>query len=531
MCRGKNHGDRRCPHDTSEARKRRRRAAQGRELYQVPVAVDPEKQTVINPEKSTRSFRELQKESLLINALLHSPVHKDPAVQAEIDAKNELLVTRLGNALGEEADKRAGVDLEAFDEDWNNMSESFVEAASEMGKASRTMAIFDDALYKAKRGDNLKGTNIKADAAEIERLEKLVLEAKENHQKARQNWDHESSIDNARRRKIVNDAVSKMTGAYKSVIADIRPVGGEIEKHELSSEDAIQNMQETVGKDYPSSWIQASRDKGPIAIVSSHERANYSGYKSFGNATSKDLTGTLVYTTAYVPQSRVEHLIGKLSEGNPDSAQAPGAVLEISGDPKQYRWINFPTRVAMDPSKDKLDETGKPVGEGWKYGYVIENNPNELVLSEQKTWYRNHEKITPTMRAITVSPATHPDSKLHSYHEAVHSYEASVGDGAMMGRLQEAFLKRRTTFNGTRNRLVDIMAGQGTGGMEFVREGGFMDRYIGREYPENTVHREVISVGSEAMFIGKYGAFMGLDKRHNPDTDHRAFVLGMFASA
>lgn len=73
---------------------------------------------------------------------------------------------------------------------------------------------------------------------------------------------------------------------------------------------------------------------------------------------------------------------------------------------------------------------------------------------------------------------------------------------------------------------------------------GFVVPYVGRVYdePEPTIFSmfgpppepvgdayEVLSVGMEAAFGGRYGGLQG-HGRWKPDEDHRAFVLGVLAT-
>ena len=522
MCRGKDSGNRRCPHDTAEARKRRRRAAQARKLYDLPVELDSKKHNALIAGQTFRPFKELKKEAQLLTALLHTPVHPDPVIQAEIDAKNEILVTRLGQQLGLEAERRSGVDIKQFNEKYQNFPPEFYSSVIAFGQANRAeqqaKADLDTAL-----ADNTVAP------AEIDRLQKDYAEKNEAYVQATAAWNEQENIDRERRDKLTAEATGKITAAYKSVIADIRPVGGTIDSHELSSADAVATMQETVGKDYPSTWIQASKDKGPVAIISDTERPHYNSYKTFPGADGLETSPT--FTNAYLHQSRVAEFVEKLSEGDPDSVLVPGERIDIEGQDEDYRFIQFPNRIRFDPTRYRSDDEGKPEGPGWKYGYVLEDNTPEPELTKEKVWYRTTAVRTPVMRGISITPASNPDSASHAYHEAVHSFEDSVGDGHMMSRLQKAFLNRRTSIDGKPSKLRNIIPTTNLPEMEFVREGGFMHIYIGREYHNTTVHKEVLSVGAEALFAGKMGSFMRLDGSYREDLDHRSFTLGMFASA
>lgn len=532
MCRGKDHGNRRCPHDTSEARKRRRRAAQGRELYKQDITTDPKKYNAVIADTEPRSIKELRKEAQLIGALLHAPAHKDPAVQAEIDTKNELLVTRLGHSLGMEAERRAGFDRAVFAEEMDTMPEAYMKAASAVGAARRKREQAKADLDAAINAEDTESVEEKD--GEIQRLQEFYDVAIQEHTDLQKPFIVEGDLDIERREKLQKEALAKILPAYKSVIADIRPVGGIIDNHELSSDDAVETMQRTVGKHYPSAWIEASKAKAPVAIVSDDNvRSFYNANRKFPGVKVPGMETTPEYfVQSIIDESESEEAYNKLSEGNPGSVQMNGKPLDLEGSFQPYRHISFPVRRRFNPRLDTMGENGEPVGNGWKHGYVLDPTKDNFALSENKAWYRDETDMVPAMRSITIPAATTPEADGHAYHEAVHSFEDSVGDGRMMGRMQEAFLKRRSTVDGVQSPLKNIAATNNLIEMEFSRtKAGLIHSYMGREYPDQVVHREVLATGAETLFEGRYGAFMSLRRLYREDLDHRAFTMGMFATA
>lgn len=529
MCRDKSNGNRRCPHDSSEARKRRRRAAKGRELYNQPILVDPDTQKLIASDTTPKDIKELRKEAQLISALLHSPVDKDPKVQEEIDAKNELLVTRLGQQLSLEAERRAKYNRKKFNRDYEKIPPSFTAATEVMRKAREEEQEARKDYIEATGGTWRPGNDPQVDPETLAELERIAKEKKEAVTTAEAAWTIEDTMDNLRRKKLQDRIIKKLNDSYKSVIADIRPVGGEIASHDLSHDEAVKALRETVGKDYPSAWIQASASRGDIAIRAEEGRPHHNEEKRFEGAEASGLPKEVNYYQDFIPVEKVDSLCKKLSEDG-DIVAPAGGVVKLNGSNEEYRAIRFPHRVAFDAEKDTMNKNGKPSGEGWRHGYVIED-ASTSTLSEEKKWYRTETTEYGTMPAIVITPASDPAQKVHAYHEAVHRFEASVGDGNLLGRMQESFLKRRTTVNGTREPMTVMNMASNLHDAELTRKDGFMIEYIGRDYPTKTNHREVLAVGAEAAFGGKYGAFLGLDKYHREDRDHRAFVLGAFATA
>ena len=103
-------------------------------------------------------------------------------------------------------------------------------------------------------------------------------------------------------------------------------------------------------------------------------------------------------------------------------------------------------------------------------------------------------------------------------HELTHRMEDS--HGSFFVGVEEAFLLRRTTVNGVREK--PIVQGNIT-----VHEDSFARAYMGRLYRGNAW--EILSVSSGAVFGGNNGGFMGLDNS-SPDEDARRFTLGAWAT-
>lgn len=529
MCRGKNNGDRRCPHDSSEARKRRRRAVKGRELYNQPIILDPDTQKLLPEDKALKDIKELRKEAQLISALLHAPVNKDPKIQAEIDAKNELLVTRLGNQLAMEAERRAKFNKKRFDAEYEKMSSSFTAATEVMRKAREEEKEARMDYIEATGGTWKPGNDPQVDPETLAELKRLAEEKKQALTEAEAQWNVEDKLDNERRDKLKEKAIKKFTDAYKAVLAEIRPVGGNIPDNDRTDAEALKMLRDTVGKDYPSAWIQASSERGAVAILAQEGRAHHNEQERFEGEKAIGLPKEVTHYQTFLPVKDAEALCRKLSEDG-DPVTISGGIVNLRGSKEDMQAVRFPERFPFDPTKDAMGKNGKPVGAGWKYGYTIEDL-EASTLSKEKQWYRHETNEYGVMPAIVIAPSSDPASRIHAYHEAVHRFESSVGDGKLMGRMQEAFLKRRTTVNGVRKEMTIMNMASSLHDAELTRDGGFMIEYIGRDYPTKNDHREVLAVGSEAAFGGKYGAFLGLDKYHREDRDHRAFVLGAFATA
>lgn len=525
MCRDKKHGNRRCPHDTSEARKRRRRAAQGRELYKENIPIDPDDRKIYLGAMETRSIKELKKEAQLIGALLHAPVNKDPKIQAEIDAKNELLVTRLGIQLANEAEHRAGFDFKSFNDEYESLPSEYQKVAKEI-RPLRDKNF--DALMACLKAEGEMGEpdpDFVVNEEEVARLRAIHAKTNEEFQKVNVVFQEQLAFNKERKENLAAETSSKLSQAYRSVIADIRPLGGEFSEHHLSSDDAMKTFAETAGKDYPSSWIEASNNAGPMIMISQDGRPSYNAIHRIDGEDAKGLEPHIEYVDMVGKEKDMRKAAALLSEDG-DKIEIDGDPFELKGnDAGSVLCIRFPHRVAVNPDTDPVDEMGKPIGEGWRYGHIVND---KFEVDKKKTWYRSGFTGGGKIPALIITESSNPKARSYAYHEAIHRFEHTLGDGAMT-RVETAFLNRRSNINGKRAELTLLAPASNLIEAELVAEGGFANQYIGKVYI-NQKAKEVMSVGSESLFGGTYGGLLGLDQQYRPDKDHRAFVLGMFAS-
>ena len=106
--------------------------------------------------------------------------------------------------------------------------------------------------------------------------------------------------------------------------------------------------------------------------------------------------------------------------------------------------------------------------------------------------------------------------------------------------LEHAFLERRWREAGVEGQAPKRLYPGTRGNREVARDAGFASPYVGKIYSDSGSGRrhdiegryatEVMSMGMEAIFGGKHGSLLGAD-RAPADPDHRAFVLGVLATA
>lgn len=469
MCRHKHEGRERCPSDTSEARRLRRKNQKALESHSPVPSIEPDIPSAAEllEFSSLRTIEDMKLESAKISELLKAPQDPDADAQREIDAIIERRVTHLGNALAEEAEKRARFSQSQFERSYNRPSWE---------------TLSNQIIYE----------------------------------------DH--TIETKRQIKMREEACARLAEGYRSVIADIRPVGGELNLDHTSDPGAVEVIQNSVGKYFPSAWIQSSAEGRPLIVstIDADQRAQYSGYERFPDR--EDGERNLTEKSFAIEAESLGELSAILSDGT-DKFEHTGEP-EVLEDGTLSYTITVPKRYPFNPEVDSADIMGTPNGDGWKHGYILNDDGS---FSEEKHWYRHEYEKGSTLATLSLYNASDDPTNFAAYHEFTHRSEEVVRNGTM-GRMQESFLKRRTTSaSGERESLIQAYPSGDGEESELVRRDNFMISYIGKEY-DGTVHREVMAVASEALFSGKYGAFLGLNKDYKEDKDHRAFALGIFAT-
>jgi hypothetical protein len=530
MCQDKEHGGQRCDTDTSEARRKRRKASKSRSSHVVHIPIIAGK---VQPFEKPLSMEEIKAEVKEISSLLHAPCDPDPVKRDAIDAELEKRVTRLGLEIGNEVDRRANFNKVEAETEYESseldlLREKLTAVREDMKTSMEAIAAHRKVMtdFTAGSDDDKELQRLKGKAESI-REEMKELSRKVNQQNLTQEFD---------KVKKPTPTELRLSQVAREVLAEIRSVGGNIPGNPLSHPDAVTKMRETVGRDFPSAWIQASEADGELVIHASSERPGYNHETKYPSQKPEDQIR--VNRMFFLEEERVQKIHALLTEdGDNESVEIPGHIIDNQGTPCLV--LMYDKRIPFDASTDSLGKDGTPVGGGWKHGRIIEkDSAGKIDASEEKHWYRiemQQGKMVPTISIPPISEGSRSNSV--SYHEFCHRAEMLVGEkdsrgAALIERQEEAFLRRRTTrADGVREPLMQI----GTPSddifkSEIGRPSDFMISYVGKEY-FSSFSREVLSVGSEALFGNKFGSFHGLGGKGKEDLDHRGFTLGIFASA
>ncbi|WP_018771465.1 hypothetical protein [Arthrobacter sp. 162MFSha1.1] len=329
--------------------------------------------------------------------------------------------------------------------------------------------------------------------------------------------------------------LGRLAGGYRAAVAEVRSVGGRMDFSRIAGEEPARELFEDAVQVYPSDWLAKSNDFGdaPAVFTTSGQQASYSPSERVEDKSRPLADDVYQFTPSESSRRSNKQISYEPLDGNPVG----------EGDPEEgkawYREVYWEVHDGMR-GRPSSDPAVKPDGEGWE------------MYEPGSVWRRPIGAMYETMQLPTLTVMDHtltgvagkPQGYATAVHELAHRFEHTMVD---ILRLENAFVTRRTTLaNGERepletwNPVVPHVQ---------VRKDRFVDTYIGREYDRTDDERrfsaegmvlgnaehfgtgyEVLSMGTEALFGGSYGGFIGAGK-WSADEDHRNFVLGVMAAA
>lgn len=534
MCRAIGDGGRRCPcsygPDRSAYRKRlaAAKAANGAITDSGDVVSD-ERKPAWRPEQLAALADQVS--HALETAYVSDPeAHREAvweAQQALIKKYGsvEEASTHIGEAVRQEAEKRAGVDLDA-------VTARF--AAEEEAIKARHEAVVEKLLERAKALSNERaqlkqnrppGSEVQKEwAAQWEATSEGFLAVQEENAAA-------SAAARAERAALQEEATKVHTAlaeAYRETLAELRPMGGvEMEFHARTTKGAQTAFNEAT-KVFPTDWLNASNAiSAPVAKVQK-SRAHYA--RGVTHETKKRVLST--GRRSYVRTDDIESELKSRSYYSSQYRVVPAEeAAEEFGDVEDGAYVIEPVFHEVRRISS-YDPDTPPKGRGWsKYtdddGAQYWTRPKtrmRTVAAESAPEIKTSKKV-PNVEGASETYGT-------AVHELSHRMEHAV---PQIARLEGQFLYRRAAGE----ELRTIYRGTSEKGYE----DNFPLHYAGKVYPGGVMtggeddggdHYELVSCGSEALFAGNHGGFIGASQRgqsYSRDDEYRSFVLGVFATA
>jgi hypothetical protein len=581
MCRDNSHGGRRCPNDTSEARRLRRHNSEAMrkfaeqvqpQLTANPIAVIEEVPTLdISHVKAKidelNGLREQLRELIeappapaflvVVNGEKVSFPNKTEGMKALLAAQEQKVIL-IGNDISELASMRSGISaeaihdyvktrgaelkdlIEATEKDpvllkaLDDANEEYTQLASQMRAKYGYDGKYSDRDVTAMLNHN-KNTEDEAYGVDADALSA----AYQTYQAAQSNlWRVKAPyLDEARTllsttgrgNPVITEMLGKQVAAYKEVLGEIREFGGELVVADNSDKARVKILQSIMDV-YPTDWIESSNNRAPVRVKNSAGRAHYSDRRPQDKYTVKQKVSYIVKPVDWEPDPKNPTDFGfrRASEIAEEEEFSGISMRRYSSNSSQGTvWVG--PRWEQFSAYRHNSRNGVPIGRGWVKQEIHEDGGNVREIWFKPVMERKLESTT-IQAELTVSDGgslLFPEGKGHStaIHEFAHRIEAS--HGAFIPQMEEEFLKRRTTDaeTQTRQKLTTLYKGK----KEYARTDNFVNPYMGKEYP-NPTHREVLSTGMEAVFGGNYGGLVGAGDT-NPDHDMKHFILGLLASA
>jgi hypothetical protein len=608
MCRDNDHGGRRCPHDTSEARRIRRHKAQARAKYAdvtaTPAtgAVSPVEAAVATPE-STHSIdkvKSLKEEVAKLNAdyadIVANPYGDWAQPGYELDGKtytkahealiaiDEALERRIieaGDQVVNLSVERSGVSETAVQELVRSELEEIVELKA---KAENYKFTPEEEAEIARRRDKLESHKAEVEAFQnahyddyphggidsfygrllnYTRYNKDDVQAKALYLEYSKLQDKQTSLTLALK-EVENKAEMELTAlkdrgrallrsggvahpevgkllkssaeSYRAVLGEVREFGSRPHAFDKKSKkDKVAVLQRALDM-YPSEWIEKSAAGSNLLVKYTGRRAHYSHLHPQKTKKADPLVQLVPKPIDWQPDPYNSQENGmfkvELDEDNEYSYTAPSGYKTIYssyGAKGQSIWVS-PRYNTFHAYKGEEPETSP--GKGYeKFYYKTKNSLGEETI--QHGWRRPLTKMrvieVETKAELTIDTAREgfndvSDGYSTALHEMAHRMEYT--GGRVITRMEENFLKRRSTHDGQREPLKRIYP---TGKAEYAYYDSFVNAYMGKIY-ERSTSKEILSMGMESLFAGTNGGLMG-GSGAKSDPEMKRFILGLLATA
>ena len=495
MCRGGKDtcAARRCPSDTSAARTARRHNAKLRAANQSGVKpVEPAKLIPLPVEPEPRTAKERASEQLaLIGENLEMSKYRTDSQQALDQA-----VIELGAIVEEVAETHGAPNAEEWEAEIAN-SVRLRTASAEM--AEKVRATYSDPAFTA------------AARAEL------------NQEVSRLGQEYQQQLDQ------LTVLVEQRSKAYRAALEDLGvefAPQGTLNLDSGTSKDAYRVFDEA-STFYPKAWVEASnqfaeKNDTPLLARVSSRRAHYMA------RASKQQMETIP------PRVRLQEMPGGWQ---PDPEDRYGHCYEPTDEPNVWKFTDHEFKA----------QEAKPRGPGWRQVPVRQKRrfydadgalrtEESVVLEWTRPRSRRRKRHAGTVSELTAGKS----ERSTAVHELAHRMEHVTGH---VDRIESAFFARRT--EGLEREQI---AGHPRG--EVGYKDSFPHHYVGRDYQWERRNRdyglgmgpqhqsyELLSMGMEMVFFGKYGAGVGSNRpveetyEPEPDTDYRRFILGTLASS
>lgn len=556
MCRGIDHGGRRCPGDSSEARRLRRVNVRTEAKHVNAVAEKPSpnlpvtnespletlaKMVPTTPEQFEKFIASINTEPVTVEeyqeldfklSLLGFGVEyvaeqtfgapSDADMKAQYDAEETELLKKKAEEKAEQENKRERErQLLAAYEEANNVSAAATRA---MGKKY--------SVYIREQADPALEEYDAVEYAELVELKRKADELHDEYRLVKYGESRKPATVAEQKRKRRGDAKAEKGDseygkmvvargeAYKKALeyAGVELSDGQsFEADPDSNKTALKAVKEAAAY-YPKAWVEKSNEmaKNVPLVIKTAARAGH--YTSGASQRKKEhlFTGRGEAVGWIPPKEDHRQYVQADATGKIIHPTTGKEVIieELSDpDPGMVHWARFSYQVYPFPRDDK------PRGNGWVKFESSSGRAGTFwrrpVMADRSTGVKAEITISADLESYYVTKTA---GARIAVHELAHRFEDAVPG---VKQAEEAFLKRRNgTYAGKPESLTHVALGA-TGYAD-----NFPSKYSGRVYSDGS--REIFSVGMESIFYGTNGGMVGTHN-HTSDSDYKRTVLGILA--
>lgn len=553
MCTDKEHGGKRCLNDTSAARRQRRKASQVRNKSQSASLT-----VGTTAESSTVPSSQFTEQVEILKKLIGSAPPAEVS-QLDYDMYVEKKITEFGMALGVEAERIADFTPEALNKEIENLDSLYSEVAARRRKNEQKANEFLDELNEYEDRHELRHSwDVNQAVKRIKDYKNdegqaLISRAQEFVDEFAAVAEDSKAVDkiyNNERLRIRNHYSGKLTAAYQSLISGVRPVGGVVKYAPESDAEAVELVNRTVSKHYPTEWLQHHNEHSEVILRSAATRPNYN-YDSNDGGKDVEVAREKRIEFVFISSSTVEGHDKLMNTINETFSDTPRTHFTFSSPTVQetFTKVFYSTteEEIYDEEKHGVIAENEREAAGWEhrpslasliYLSTAESLEHAEKIATQPYWVRKSTTMTAPAKVLTLHndeglkkhqlpvPDVGNEKEAITYHEFGHRMEDVMPDKKLT-RYEHAFLKRRTGKT-EENFNQGMVTALGTD--ELYHNSDFVYRYTGRAY-SNVDFTEVFTTGIEALYGGNLGGLVGNSNNYSkPDLDHRGFVLGVLAT-
>jgi hypothetical protein len=574
MCRGIEHGGRRCPNDNSEARRARRANATAKKEYaSKSESLKPSKVLITQEENPSHNspptmdsvkakldeldalkeeqaaIREKNEKGFYIKEVEGGIIGRDE-LEKSLITQMESKLREVGNEIRMLAISRTGFTDEKMVNIVEDSQRVFLKAHDDAEAELKAYDAFLAEKYADPRIENNEDYKTGQDMI----LYAKVMEDNKHHADVQKDWNkfvelqgkkYEAHLAISKALSKTPEAVTEMQKAnaeeFRKIISEIRPLGGNIKVSDTSAKKETKVMEE-IASTYPTAWIEASNNSNELRVKKTAGRAHYSHQREQKSFIVAPQLSIHVQPEGWEPDPLSAHKGSGWFKINSEKDEygdnyyidpKSGIKYSVGLSEGETAWV-APRHEYFNVWSHNTKSDGSPSGRGWEKCEIKSTKyiDGENVEVIEKTWRRPVTRRIQTqsvpMAELTVdneASAFGSNGYATAIHEFAHRIETTGPE--FINTMQTEFLKRRTTdSSGVREKKQAIY---GWSKRETGRFDNFADKYMGKEYM-GTKNHEILSCGAEAVFAGKFGGLSGVGK-YTADPDMKNFILGLWASA